>query len=326
MNLIIFCVVTLFIIWVSCRPIEQFYGDVPYKDYVTSLCLKDELILIDNLQYSNHSIAQKSSSKYELFKHLLAINCNYQQYNNLSIFLLSAKLSKVEYFLQHRTKLLVFEFTQLTLDFNIFQNITHSLNFIYQHCMHCLPFHVIFQESTQKIFDLSTKLLMNLPKNFHSIFVSNWRQHNSAIHLRPKINGCYRHKTILWPQTIADYQTLKHKDCNLNETSLNVSVNNYMPYCNVHRTPDGQILFGYSMERQFLILSSKQFNFRYNLVDGNQSWGVGINEIWTGVVGHVFYEVSQIFVTKKLKLFHLCLENRYCHLRHHTNLGAKSCH
>lgn len=64
-----------------------------------------------------------------------------------------------------------------------------------------------------------------------------------------------------------------------------------MPYCHIERDKDGKLTARYSMEIQLLRLFAERYNFRYNLIDANQQWGMIVNGTWTGAIGQVVYGV-----------------------------------
>ena len=49
------------------------------------------------------------------------------------------------------------------------------------------------------------------------------------------------------------------------------------------------------MELQLLSILEKRFQFRANLIDGHQQWGMQVNGTWTGVVGQVYNGVNYTY-------------------------------
>lgn len=98
-----------------------------------------------------------------------------------------------------------------------------------------------------------------------------------------------------------------------------------MPYCNISRdTRSGALRMHFSMEGELLQVLEQKCNFRANLVDGHQTWGMRLpNGSWTGVIGQVYSEVS----SKILKLFLILIfftilkGVRICNLRSDPNFG-----
>ena len=64
---------------------------------------------------------------------------------------------------------------------------------------------------------------------------------------------------------------------------------------------DGVIVMKDSIEFKMLNVLTQRFNFNIELVNGNQSWGNYQNGVWTGVVGHLYYDVSYLVVSMVFK-------------------------
>ena len=48
------------------------------------------------------------------------------------------------------------------------------------------------------------------------------------------------------------------------------------------------------IEVELLNAMKKFFNFQYEIVDCNQTWGSYINGTWDGIIGKVFDEVNKL--------------------------------
>lgn len=279
------------ILTVIASPLEQFYGDQPYREYLKKLCTKDSLILIDNLQLDH---LPATTSKYELYRYLVDINCTFKHFSNMSVSTINLHLPTLEYFLHYRKILLVFEFTKLDISsFATFQRILSSLNQIHNHCKPCLPVTSIFKMQTKVLSDYANRSFPNLSKKFQTVLLSNINQPNSSVFIRPIVDGCTFYHGVIQPKEETEFKRLKvpFKKCNLKGSLLNVSVNEFMPYCGFKKTADNRLLPRYSMEMEFVKVLAKQFNFQFNLIDANQKWGTLVNGTWTGAVGQVYYGV-----------------------------------
>lgn len=70
-----------------------------------------------------------------------------------------------------------------------------------------------------------------------------------------------------------------------------------LPYCKVH-FKEGRYELEESVEALMLDILAKKFNFRYQVIYANQSWGTIENGVWIGSVGHVFNKVCILLKTK----------------------------
>lgn len=109
--------------------------------------------------------------------------------------------------------------------------------------------------------------------------------------IRPVINGCHLIEGVLSSADNRFKDVVKSKSCNLNGSRLTVSVNRDLPFCDLDYR-DGKYVMKASVEFEMLTILSKKFNFVYDIIYANQSWGTIENGLWVGSVGHLINKVS----------------------------------
>ncbi|CAG2166371.1 unnamed protein product [Oppiella nova] len=109
----------------------------------------------------------------------------------------------------------------------------------------------------------------------------------AVAYIRPVINGCHSYNGILYSTDSTVKDKITSNTCNLNGTQLRVVVNIDLPYCDLEYK-DGKYVLKKSIEMKMIELMAERFNFVYEVVYANQSWGTLQNGVWTGSVGHLY--------------------------------------
>lgn len=217
--------------------------------------------------------------------------------------------------LKHRHLQVIFDVTSYLDNFDrqTFNAFIMSLNQLYFQCKYChFPFLVLMADKVdERLHRWAVAANEQVRSNFRATLVSasSPAATTRVAHFRPIVDGCRQIEQVLLPQTPDDFDQLdrqRRRRCNLGGATLSVGVNNVgdvissrtianidfcisqiIPYCSFHKTPSNNIAFNYSIEFELLKVLATQYNFRFRLVDANQSYGSQVNGQWTGVVGWV---------------------------------------
>ncbi|KAI2800319.1 hypothetical protein BLOT_013847 [Blomia tropicalis] len=71
----------------------------------------------------------------------------------------------------------------------------------------------------------------------------------------------------------------------------NVSVNQWIPFCDLDHSDPTQVKLKFSAESEILKLMEWYYQIKFNLIDCKGDWGMNFNGTWTGALGQVYYKV-----------------------------------
>lgn len=270
----------------TCASSTLFVGDTSLWDYLQQWCQSSsrpnhDLLLFDTISFTDKT---KRSKSHPLRDYLDRHSCPYFGYQNISMNFVEQRLSSTTS--AFRTLLVVFDLSdQHLLEFHLAR-----LSQIYFLCSKChYPFIVVSQFSSSKLHRLALEANPKLPRsNFRATLVSLYE--SQAIHIRPVINGCHQVNTVVIANNQQVFRALKAtpSECNLNGSTLNVSVNKSPLLCRL-KIVRNVIQPLYSLEFELLKTLAARYNFRTNFIDANQSIGHLVKgRYWTGLVGHVY--------------------------------------
>lgn len=205
--------------------IAPFHGNLPLSTYLHSFCAAstslDRLIYIEKLLIGDHhnegAISEVNTTIFPVPR------CSYRHYANITVAKLVSFIdlqsTLVRYYVVlnqsafHYSK---FQFTILLL----------ALSQLYlSKCSSCAaPFVLLVNQNASLLFDWLSVAIHSLPDNFR---LTIWfARTSSVIHLRPVLFGCLTYPNVYWPRSNEDFarMNIPFAQCNLNGTSLNVSV------------------------------------------------------------------------------------------------------
>src|SRR5699024_2607901 len=100
---------------------------------------------------------------------------------------------------------------------------------------------------------------------------------NETLFLRPILDGCNLLQGILIPRKQSDFHHLQvpYRKCHLNNSQLNVSVKDNIPFCQLVQHANGSLEFldTYLLESEILRLLESRFRFKSHLILRNGNWG-----------------------------------------------------
>ncbi|KAJ6221968.1 hypothetical protein RDWZM_000513 [Blomia tropicalis] len=124
------------------------------------------------------------------------------------------------------------------------------------------------------------------------------KKYYSTLHINSIIGGCRRAPKLFIPKTEQDFNLLKvpNMKCNLRSTEIKVSVNKWLPLCDLDFSDPTNLRFKHSTNAEMLNILERKYNFYSKLVFANQIWGQKVNGTWNGMIGNVVYQKSDIAV------------------------------
>lgn len=140
---------------------------------------------------------------------------------------------------------LIFDLGSTFSTIKIFTQIMTALSEVYHACFNCLPFLLILSRGQRSIFlptlaKWTTGLLggnlANQLKGFRLVIVSSSTQKENVLHLNPILDGCLEYSGVYLPKTPADFARLKAKKCNLNNSTLSVSISRVIFFIYIFKT------------------------------------------------------------------------------------------
>lgn len=296
-----------------------FYGDTSLSDYLSLLCARivhtqSALIVLDRVLAINESSISLKENQFG--RYFEQIHCSFAHYSNVSTEELSLLLKNNLHW-RHRQLILLFDLTvsMVRIDARQFAFALTALDRLYLDCVNCAPFLVLFDATSEQIWRWSSQVMPTLKRDFRSMLKSIEEKTEASLlfHIHPVLNGCHQHPGVFVPREKVHFDLLKvpFQLCNLNSSTLNVSFNNVLyavlsivvfdffcfvrrkglPYCNIMQQ-NGQTEVKFAMETEILKILQSRFNFKSNLIDGKQVWGMFTEGRWTGVVGQVYNRVS----------------------------------
>lgn len=271
-----------------------YVGDSSFLLYLSKVCSqllskhnRFNLILIDSNEHSSTTYNQ-----------LIRFNCSFIFYRNVSqldndiVSMINGPLDNI----RHE---IIFDHSQDRIsNFRQFETIMVNLFHFYIRWINAMPFIVLIMKmSADLIHKWLLRLWNRLPMSFRAVLVigSVGDRQTETIHIRPTLDGCLSYDGLFRPKNDVDFYRLRTRwnRCNLNSILYNVSVNYDQPFC-LFTHHGKQIEKQYSVEMNLLATLEKQYNFRSQLVDENQSWGILINGTWSGSLGDVQSGITQI--------------------------------
>lgn len=297
-----FCLCIIILNITTVLTFKIFNGDIDIENYLANnICNNFDLhyhtykwatILVSNLTFSN--IKKLKVKKYFWIK--------YQHCFSLLIY--NKNTFEVVNEIKHNNKIR-FKSLQVIFDFTFLKNINIKylnqiitlFNYIYFNCTNCYQMIAIMPKMLNtNLVDLMQNFLHKTMSDFSMIFAT--LKSSFTVHIRPIINGCYKTSKVFIFKSYSNYQQLKtsYKYCNLNKKTLNISVNEAIPFCNLLKN-NKNVYFGiyYSMESEYIKLLSLKLNFSINLIYANQVWGSEYNPTkeWykIGMIGQIYNKV-----------------------------------
>lgn len=208
---------------------NSFIGDQNLSTFFQNLCANGDIstgiILVHQLLTSNNSTILNVGKKDSNIGPLLQFaNCSHIYYSQISTTELKNTL-QISTSKRHQHLQLLFEVDPISSSF-IFQNLMFSLSEIYQICLTCLPFILLFDGQLSSIVQWSTLIFSKVNHFRATIIPSVSGQSRELLHIRPIFDGCLTYQGVFVPKTKNDFCRLKvpFEKCNLSGKLLNVSI------------------------------------------------------------------------------------------------------
>ena len=237
-----------------------------------------KLVLIEN-NNSNELLIKNET--YQIDTYLNQLNCPFELFTDMT-----AVIQSEEYFRYNMVQVII---KIDTPNYTTFLNLLQPLSSLYDQCSFCSPLIIIVNVPISTIAHWTHLAFDRLNNTFRSeIYSLTTRDQWSKVYVRPTSSGCRLLNSVVVPNSTNDLKmfSIPFNRCDLNSTMLNVAVNNIFPYCSI-RTDDANgkpIPHYFSVEISLLNMLQDRYNFRSNMIDARQQWGVKKNGKWNGMV------------------------------------------
>lgn len=242
---------------------ETFTGDESLSAYISKLLLcvnysmtnkrttfQTGVVFVHKLLLNSTSFASNSddnnlpANSTLLSRQLLPANCDsnanlYQQIFSPITFTRVLELCQSTSFRRFTYLQLIFDLGSGSFSaFRAFNQLMVGLSEVYHGCLNCLPFILLLgegQRSTSTLLPTFSKWTTNLLggtfsakfRGFRLVLVSSrsvTHQKETVLHLNPILDGCLEFSGVYLPKNAAHFARLKAQKCNLNGSTLSVSI------------------------------------------------------------------------------------------------------
>lgn len=193
------------------------------SEHFKTLCknsqIKIVIILIDS-QTTNGGSTNKIASI------LSNLKCPYIRQSTIITFIGLHLFLNNHWAIKYKKKLLIFDYTAISEQ--QFPSIVNQLAEFYEKCHYCLPSTVVVNFPIASLYKLTANLFPKFPKYFQSCFLTmDNDDYLFKVYVNPILDGCAFYPGLFSPTSSAAISRLNTpmKLCNLNNSTLNVSVN-----------------------------------------------------------------------------------------------------